>query len=107
MAERDKARKIEHGRALKGAMSRQGWDRTQIAELTKVKPRTVTNWTSGETMPEPWQLDLLKARLGNYHVEGDPVEAAVRSSELTEDRQYVVLGTYHQQLREQRREAAG
>lgn len=93
--------KQEHGRRLKGAMSLRGLSREAIADITGSSARTVTNWTRGATMPSEGDRALLRAVLGSYDTEGDPVEAAVRASRLTEDRQYVVLGTYKRQLREQ------
>lgn len=93
--------KQEHGRRLKSAMSLRGQSREAIADVADVTVRTVTNWTKGETMPTEGQKALLRAVLGVYDAPGDPVEAAVKASRLTEDRQYVVLGTYKRELREQ------
>lgn len=97
--------KQEHGRRLKGAMSLRGLGRDAVADAANVSARTVTNWTSGATMPSELERALMRQLLGNYDSEGDPVEAAVRASRLTEDRQYAVLGTYKRQLREQDDEA--
>lgn len=93
--------KQEHGRRLKGAMSLKGLGRDAVADVAGVSARTVTNWTRGATMPSEAERVSLRALLGDYDAAGDPVEAAVRASRLTEDRQYVVLGTYKRQLREQ------
>jgi transcriptional regulator with XRE-family HTH domain len=93
--------KQEHGRRLKAAMSLKGLGREAVADAAGVSARTVTNWTRGATMPSEAERRLL----GDYDVGGDPVEVAVRASRLTEDRQYVVLGTYKRQLREQDEEA--
>lgn len=97
--------KQEHGRRLKAAMSLHGLGRERIADAAHVTVRTVTNWTSGDTMPSELERSKIREVVGDYDVAGDPVEAAVRSSRLTEDRQYVVLGTYKRQLREQDDEA--
>lgn len=93
--------KQEHGRRLKGAMSLRSLGREAISDATGVSARTVTNWTRGATMPSEGERAVLRALLGAYDTEGDPVEAAVRSSRLTEDRQYGVIGYYKRQLREQ------
>jgi transcriptional regulator with XRE-family HTH domain len=98
--------KQEHGTALKAAMARQGMDRSVIADATGVAVRTVTNWTTGATMPSPRERELLHRLLGAYDQGGDPVEVAVRSSELTEWRQDAVLSFYKRNLHEQRAEAA-
>lgn len=98
--------KAEHGRRLKGAMAAQGKSRTVVADYTGVKVRTVTNWTSGATMPSDTERASLRRLLGSYDDPGDPVEVAVRQSELTEDRQYDVVGYYKRRLREQREEGA-
>lgn len=97
--------KQEHGRRLKAAMSLNGLGREAIADAADVTVRTVTNWTSGDTMPTELERSKIRKVVGDYDVAGDPVEAAVRSSRLTEDRQHVVLGTYKRQLREQDDEA--
>jgi transcriptional regulator with XRE-family HTH domain len=97
--------KREHGSALKAAMARRGYDRSAIADATGVQVRTVTNWTSGTTMPDARERDVLHRILGEYDHEGDPVEAAVRGSELTEWRQDAVLSFYKRNLHEQRAEA--
>lgn len=97
--------KHEHGRRLKGAMSLKGLGREAIADAAGVTVRTVTNWTRGETMPSELERTKIRELVGNYDSAGDAVEAAVRASRLTEDRQYVVLGTYKRQLREQDEEA--
>lgn len=93
--------KHEHGRRLKGAMSLKGLGREAIADAAGVTVRTVTNWTRGETMPSELERSKIRELVGNYDSAGDPVEAAVRGSRLTEDRQYDVIGFYKRQLREQ------
>ena len=67
-----------------------------------VSDRTVRNWEGGATRPPPDMALRLREELGDFDSEGDPVEAAVRKSELTEDRQYDVIGYYKRRLREQR-----
>lgn len=94
--------KSEHGKLLGRAIRVRGLSRTTVADRANVKPRTVTNWTSGETMPSERERAALRALLGPYDLYADPVEVAIRSSELTEDRQDTVLGFYKRQLREQR-----
>lgn len=93
--------KQEHGARLKAAIARRRLSREDVAEAASVKPRTVTNWTSGVTMPSDVERVLLRELLGDYDNPGDPVEVAVRGSRLTEDRQYTVLGVYKRELREQ------
>lgn len=97
--------KQEHGPRLKAAMSLKGLGREAIADKAEVTVRTVTNWTRGETMPTELERAKIRELLGPYDIGGDPVEAAVRSSRLTEDRQYGVIGYYKRQLREQDDEA--
>lgn len=99
--------KAEHARRLKGAMASQGKSRQVVADYTGHKTRTVTNWTRGETMPDDTTRAALRRLLGAYDDPGDPVEVAVRQSELTEDRQYDVVGYYKRRLREQREGVAG
>lgn len=95
--------KQEHGSRLKAAIARRGLDRDDVvAAIDGVRSaRTVTNWTSGATMPSEAQRVQLRELLGDYDNPGDPVEVAVKASRLTEDRQYNVLGVYKRELREQ------
>lgn len=99
--------KQEHGLRLKAAMASRRYDRQVIADATGVKPRTVTNWTSGVTMPSPAEVAILRRLLGEYDNPGDPVEVAVRSSALSDWRQDAVLSFYKRNLHEQRGEATG
>lgn len=96
--------KDEHGRRLLAAMAAGRHDREALAKATGRGVRTITNWTSGRTMPTDAERRLLRDLLGDYDNPGDPVEVAVRGSELTEDRQYDVIGYYKRRLREQRDE---
>ncbi len=99
--------KQQHGLRLKAAMAARRLSRDVIADATGHKPRTVTNWTSGATMPSEQERIILRKLLGDYDNPGDPVEVAVRQSELHEWRQDAVLSTYKRNLHEQRGEAAG
>ena len=99
--------KVQHGLRLKAAMAGRRLSREQVADATGVKPRTVTNWTSGATMPDDRDREALRRLLGDYDNPGDPVEVAVRGSELHEWRQDAVLSTYKRHLHEQREERAG
>ena len=99
--------KVAHGKLLKIAMSRKEVNRQTLAAAVGVKARTITNWTSGSTMPEPRDRDALRKILGPYDTEGDPVEAALMNSELTEDRRHEVLALYKRLLRQQATEEAG
>lgn len=99
--------KVEHGRRLAAAMKAKGYNRQTVADAAQVKPRTVTNWTSGQTLPQkPSEWAALHALFGDYDSGGDPVEVAVRGSSLTEDRQLHVLSVYKRELREQDDEMA-
>jgi transcriptional regulator with XRE-family HTH domain len=94
--------KEDHGKALAAVMARKGLSRQDVADVAGVNVRTVTNWTTGKTMPSRAERETLRRYLGVYDdTEGDPVERAVRASRLTEDRQYAVLGVYKRELREQ------
>lgn len=99
--------KKEHGSALKAAMAGQGLNRRTIADATSVEVRTVTNWTSGQTMPNAREREVLRRILGPYDQGGEPVEVAIRGSELSEWRQDAVLSFYKRNLHEQRAEQAG
>lgn len=99
--------KQEHGERLKAAIARARLSRDAVADAVGVKPRTVTNWTSGSTMPQPEEREALRVLLPGYDEAGDEVEAAIRRSELIKWRQDRVLSEYERNLHEQRREEVG
>lgn len=101
------AEKQAHGRRLVIAMARKPIDNAALADLLNVDKKTIGNWRSGRTMPPADQQINLETILGNYNAEGDPVEVAVRGSELDEWRQDAVMSFYKRNLHEQRAEAAG
>lgn len=98
--------KAEHGKRLREAMASRAMDRRVLADLLDVNVKTVTNWRSGATMPSAADRANLRSHLGRYDAPGDPVEVALRSSELVEWRQDAVLSVYKRNLHEQRGEAA-
>lgn len=91
---------------LKAAIGARRLSRNVVADATNVKPRTVTNWTSGSTMPTEAEKAVLRQLLGPYDDPGDPVEVALRRSELQPWRQSQVIAEYQRHLHEQQREAA-
>lgn len=93
--------KAEHGARLRAAMATRGHERADVVAATGVAARTVTNWTTGQTLPSDRERAVLRKLYPGYDDPGDPVEIAVRNSTLTEDRQHLVLGTYKRLLREQ------
>lgn len=99
--------KAEHGAKLRTAMAAKGLDRSTVADAVGVNVRTVTNWTSGQTMPSERERAALARLLGDYAHAGDPVEVAIRSSELVGWRQNAVISEYQRHQFEQQREAAG
>lgn len=95
------------GERLQAARRRAGY-RTQqaLADLIGRSPRTIRNWETDKTLPDVEDLAELRAVLGPFDIDRDPVEVAVRASRLTEDRQYVVIATYKRELRQQDEEEA-
>lgn len=91
------------GQRLQAARRRAGYKSQQaLGDVIGVAGRTIRNYETDATTPDLVTLENLRRVLGNFDIEGgDPVEAAVKSSRLTEDRQYVVLSVYKKQLREQ------
>jgi hypothetical protein len=75
--------------------------------IVEKKPRTITNWTSGTTMPDDIDREKLRNFFPGYDAEGDPVEVAIRSSDLQDWRQDAVLSFYKRNLHEQRSEQVG
>src|SRR5690242_1608630 len=67
--------KTEHGRLLTEAMAAKRMGRQVVADATGVRVRTVTNWTSGSTMPSEVERLALRRLLGDdYDRPGDAVE---------------------------------
>lgn len=99
--------KTEHGARLKRAIGQAGSNRQAIADTLGVALRTVTNWTSGSTMPSERERATLRVMFPGYDAPGDEVESAVRRSELVDWRQSAVITEYKRHLHEQRGEATG
>lgn len=95
--------KAEHGPLLKAAMARKSLGREVVADSVGVNKRTVTNWTTGATMPSEKELLALRRLLGPYDTAGDPVEVALAASGLADFRRSRVLSVYQEQMYEQRR----
>lgn len=90
------------GKRLQAARKAAGF-RTQesLGDVLGVTGRTVRYWEA-DKHPVPLEhRGTIAELLGNVFAEGDAVEIAVRGSRLTEDRQYVVLGVYKRELRQQ------
>ena len=98
--------KAEHGKRLREAMASTGKSRTDVALVLGANVKTVTNWRGGVTMPSAEDRAILRRMFPGYDAQGDPVEVALRGSELTEWRQDAVLSTYKRNLHEQRAEEA-
>lgn len=93
--------KPEHAERLRAAIARRGLDRKDVAAVVGVNVRTVTNWTTGKTLPEPAEREALRKLFPSYDDPGDFVVVAIMGSELTEDRRYALVATYKRLLREQ------
>lgn len=85
-------------------MAAKGYGNADLAVAVNVGARTVTNWRTGETMPQPAELEKLRRLFPGYDSPGDPVEIALNSSELVEWRRDTVRGFYKRHLAEQREE---
>ncbi len=97
----------EFGRQLRAARKRAGY-RTQqsLGDVVGVSGRMIRNYEAGKHLEPSMRLRLAKV-LGEFAVEGEPVEVAVRSSALVKWRQDAVLTEYERHKYEQGREAAG
>lgn len=93
--------KVDHGLRLKAAIAARGSNRQEVADYAGVDKRTVTNWTSGKTMPSDTERATLRRLFPGYDDPGDAVEVAIRHSELSEWRQDTVVGFYKRHLSEQ------
>lgn len=101
--------KTDHAQLLRDALARAGLDKDDLALKLGVSARTVNNWTSrtSPTLPSEKDRGRLRSELGRYDMPGDPVEVAVRSSQLVEWRQDAVISEYKRHLYQQREERTG
>jgi len=93
--------KETHGARLRTAMAARGMTRKDLASMVNRGERTITNWTTAETLPDDTDRAKLRRIFPSYDDPGDPVEVAILGSELTDDRQFLLIGTYKRMLREQ------
>lgn len=105
----DAEAKQRHADLLRKAIDESPVSRQAVADATGRTYRTIGYWTSqtSPTMPSGEERVILRKLLGPYDSAGDPVERAVRQSELEEWRQDAVLSEYKRHLRDQRLEATG
>lgn len=86
------------------------WSQQQLADALRVSTKTVSNWERGRNDPRN-SLGAIEQLFGvDLSAEpavAEPVEAAVRASELHEWRQDEVLSVYKRNLQQQRAERAG
>lgn len=102
--------KAEHARRLRAAIATsRKYSRADVGVATGKGYRTVSNWVSESRpmMPSDKDRAILREMFPGYDEGGDGVEIAIKHSRLTEDRQYVVLGTYKRELRLQDEEERG
>jgi transcriptional regulator with XRE-family HTH domain len=99
---------LTFGQRLQAARKRAGYkSQHALGDRIGVAGRTIRNYEIGATSPDVPTLEKLTAVLGDFVTEGDPVETAVRSSELVKWRQDAVISTYEKHRYDQAREEAG
>lgn len=93
----------DHAERLRRAMAEHGIKAVTLADMVPTTTRTVGNWTSRKkpTMPKDTDLAKLRRIFGDYDRAGDPVETAIRRSDLIEWRQDTVIAFYKRNLHEQ------
>ena len=91
----------EYGERLEVARKAKGWNQTQLGMVIGRSARMVREYEKGRRRVEPALRELIRAELGDFDAEGDPVEIAVRRSRLIEWRQGDVITTYQRHLFEQ------
>lgn len=102
------------GERIKRLREAQRWTQEMLADRLGVSTKTVGNWERGRNDPRS-SVGALRQVFGRAFDAGaqfedaatDPVEAALRASELIEWRQDAVLSVYKRNLHEQREERAG
>lgn len=99
------------GERIRRLREQRRWSQQQLGDLLGVSTKSVSNWERGRNIPrnsmgalsELFGVDIEAPAAGP----ADPVEVALRQSELREWRQDRVLSEYKRNLYEQRTEAAG
>lgn len=92
----------EHAVALRRAMAVAGLNNGDVATALGVSTRTVVNWTSRSdpTMPSEAIQEQLGKLLPGYADLGDPVEVAIRNSELPPHERTALIAEYQRRLYE-------
>lgn len=88
-------------------MAGRGLSRDDVASAVGKRVRTITNWTTGSTLPDEIDRAILRRMFPGYDDPGDQVQVAVMSSRLTEDRKFELVGVYKRLLREQDESLSG
>lgn len=96
----------EHAAHLRRAMAQAELTNSDLATALGVSTRTIVNWTSRSqpTMPNDRLQANLAKLLPGYADQGDPVEIALRHSDLASWRQAALVAEYQRHLHEQARE---
>lgn len=92
------------GKRLQAARKNKGY-RTQqaLGDVVGLSARMIRHYESPTgKVPPPDVLMRLREVLGDFDSGGDPVEVAIRRSELDDWRQDTVVGFYKRHLQEQR-----
>lgn len=89
------------GQRIKRLREERRWSQRTLGDLLGVTSKTISNWERDQHIPRA-SIGALEKAFRQPLESADPVESAVRNSELTEDRQTTVLGFYQRLLREQR-----
>ena len=96
------------GQRLAAARRVAGYKTQQsLADAIGVSARTIRNYEGDRHRPDAATLAALTKLVGEFADDpGDPVEVAIRRSELQPHRQSRLIAVYQEQLYEQRREEA-
>jgi transcriptional regulator with XRE-family HTH domain len=95
------------GQRIKRMREERHWSQEVLADYLGVSARAVGNWENDKNQPRSRLGALEKVFKESLEDRsGDPVEAAIRATELTEWRQDAVLSFYKRNLYEQREEQA-
>jgi transcriptional regulator with XRE-family HTH domain len=78
-----------------------------LGDVVGVSGKSIRNYERNVYPPPPDKREALRRVLGEFDTEGDPVEVALRQSQLQPWRQAALIAEYQRHLHEQQREATG
>jgi transcriptional regulator with XRE-family HTH domain len=91
---------VEFGERLRVARKAKGWSQQQLADAMKYSSRQIRAFEKGAPVSEPLRVEM-RRHLGDFDLEGDPVELAIDQTELVQWRKLDLKTAYQRHLFDQ------